>query len=107
MFAARPIGGRFVDRHPSVKMLALSFSDHGWLYPDSWKVSTFTFRKGISISPCSAALYRGRGLNLLRNKRIASNPVALRRERILTLFPFSFSQIKIFAASDMQAARYY
>ncbi len=36
MFAARPIG-EFVDRHPSVKMLALSFLIPGWLYPDSGK----------------------------------------------------------------------
>jgi hypothetical protein len=57
MFAARPIG-EFVDRHPSVKMLALSFPDSGRFYADSGK-----FRR-----PRSERIYLFRHVLLYRGR---------------------------------------
>ncbi len=95
MFAARSIGD-FVERHPSVKMLALSFLilvRAFTLILESW---TSTYRKVTSTSRCSSIAVES--LNLIRNKKIRSDtPYALLREGVLT--PFCPSQFKIFLLS--------
>ncbi len=55
MFAARSIGD-FVERHPSVKMLALSFLILVGFTLILEKVSTSTYRKVTSTSRCSSLL---------------------------------------------------
>lgn len=71
MFAARPIGD-FVDRHPSVKMLALSF-----LILVGFTLMLESFEIHIPKGYIYFAMFFSiavESLNLLRNKKIRCNP---------------------------------
>lgn len=71
MFAARPIG-EFVDRHPSVKMLALSF-----LILVGFTLILESFDVHVPKGYIYFAMFFSiavESLNLLRNKRIRCNP---------------------------------
>lgn len=74
MFAARPIG-EFVDRHPSVKMLALSF-----LILVGFTLILESFDVHVPKGYIYFAMFFSiavESLNLLRSKRIRCNPVSL------------------------------
>lgn len=94
MFAARSIGD-FVERHPSVKMLALSF-----LILVGFTLILESFDIHVPKGYIYFAMFFSiavESLNLIRNKRIRSDtPYALLREGVLTLLP---SQFKIFLLS--------
>lgn len=66
MFAARSIGD-FVERHPSVKMLALSFTVPGGLYPDSGKFDIHVPKVYIYFAMFFSIAVES--LNLIRNKK--------------------------------------
>lgn len=94
MFAARSIGD-FVERHPSVKMLALSF-----LILVGFTLILESFDIHVPKGYIYFAMFFSiavESLNLIRNKRIRSDtPYALLREGVLTPLP---SQFKIFLLS--------
>lgn len=105
MFAARPIG-EFVDRHPSVKMLALSF-----LILVGFTLILESFDVHVPKGYIYFAMFFSiavETLNLWRNKKIRSDEIHRSPARGANAHhTYPFSQFKILLLSPCTTSRYY